>query len=232
MIEYGHSLSRRRILRASGAAVLAGGAFASTAAAESHLIEVAPTELALANCTDATDTVTVSIRGPPFGRTDVEVEATNVNAEPTSFRLSGEGDSRSVTIGPGEGTVTVTATLPRGDRQEVTVDVTCVEKPRIVTRETEITLPLLGTVDALEFSVGWADEGPGHWSWKGSGLSDVNVIKIAGGGKPWVDVTDGVGRFSQSPPGIVSVSPMPTDGTIELIDPDGTVVGTWDPQST
>ncbi|OIB58066.1 hypothetical protein [Natrialba sp. SSL1] len=121
--------TRRRVLQTSGITFIAGGALTSTATAETQLVSVAPDALELPDCEDATDSFTVQIDGPPFGRTDVEISADGVDASPESFQLSGRNDAETVTVGPGEGTVTVTATTPRGDSQTETIDVTCLGEP-------------------------------------------------------------------------------------------------------
>jgi hypothetical protein len=137
------SISRRTILKAAGGLALIGtvpgvgaadaqdpgdgGAFASTAAADGHLIDVDPTTIELEDCDEATDTFTVTIRGPSFGRTDVTVKSDEVDVSPDEFRLESRGASETVTVGPGSGVATVRATTPNGDKQTVDVTVTCPE---------------------------------------------------------------------------------------------------------
>jgi len=120
-------ISRRKILQVSGAIIVAGGAFASTAAADDHLINVSATAIELDCDNGDTGTFTIGIEGPPFGRTDVTVEGTN--ASPTSFRLAGDEASQTITVGPiaEDENVTIEATTPRGESQTATVAVTCKE---------------------------------------------------------------------------------------------------------
>lgn len=88
---------------------------------DEDLIDVDPEELELEG--DETGEVTVEIEGPPFGRTDVEVDG--VEADPAEFRLEGRGDSQEVELGPvdGDATATFKAELPRGDEQEVEIEI-------------------------------------------------------------------------------------------------------------
>lgn len=141
-------IRRRVVLKTAGVSVIGGTTIvgAATARGDGHgngqgngrgantdeLIAVNPDELELAP--DQTAEFEVEIEGPPFGRTDVEVDG--VDAEPAEFRLEGRGAAREVELGPvdEDTTATVEAVLPQGDEQMVEVDIKAV--PPVLNEDT------------------------------------------------------------------------------------------------
>lgn len=113
---------RRTVLKGIATGTVLATVPVSSVVADIQLITVTPTSISLES--EETADVTVEIQGPPFGRTDVEVNG--VPAEPAKFQLSGRGDTQIVTLGPAEedSVATFNASLPQGDEQTVTVDIT------------------------------------------------------------------------------------------------------------
>jgi len=179
------SLKRRTVLQTIGISVVGTSVYAGTVAADDHLIEVSPTSLTLDE--GETGEVEVTIVGPPFGRTDVDVGG-DVPATPDEFRLSGEEDSQPVELTGVEdgGAATFSASLPRGDTQSVDVNV---EEPEIGPECPEIPLnleeqyPLEGLSNPFTVEVQLEQNGTPF-----GGTSDLDVT-----------VTDYLGNFSEAP---------------------------------
>ena len=154
-------VSRRSVLQTSAAAggFLIGGTAVSGGVAANEgadLIDVSPTSLKLKEY--ETSEVEVEIRGPPFGRTDVEVTA--VPADPEEFRLSGRGDSETVKLGPlkEDSVAEFHAATPRGDEQLVKIEI---EVEPLEESDIELT--------DLEF---WLEKGEAHFRWSIGGPID------------------------------------------------------------
>ena len=121
-------------------AVLAAVGLAMPAATD-DLIDVYPTELEVQF--GETGEVEVTIQGPPFGRTDVEVSG--VEAYPEEFRLSGRGDVQTVTLGPlyEDTTAVFSASLPRADEQVVEVEITVDVDPLLDETDADTEIPVV-----------------------------------------------------------------------------------------
>lgn len=141
-------IRRRMVLKTAGVSAIGGTTLVGAATARGdgrangrsngrggstdELIVVNPDEFELA--AEQTADVEVEIEGPPFGRTDVEVDG--VDAEPAEFRLEGRGASREVKLGPvdEDATATVEAVLPQGDEQIIAIDIEAV--PPVLNEDT------------------------------------------------------------------------------------------------
>ena len=222
-------ISRRKILQASGATIVAGGAFASTAAADDHLINVSPTAIELDCDNGDTGTFTVGIEGPPYGRTDVTVDG--ASASPASFRLAGDEASQTVTIGPVDEAedVTIDATTPRGESQTATVAVTCVEEEEPPAEPSIENLEV--TCDAITITTANIPEGEGLFAevtvgdipqayTVPVGADGVTVIALPGDRDPsFLQVTyDGNSLFSGSVEAVDAPCEPPDDPRIDSVE--------------
>ncbi len=134
-------IERRVVLKG----IVAGTAFTTipvgSVVADEHLISVSPISVSVGP--EETVDVTVEIEGPPFGRTDIEVSG--APAEPANFRLSDRGDSEVVELGPVEEDTTAifSAELPRGDEQEVDVEITLETDPLLDDTDADTEVPVV-----------------------------------------------------------------------------------------
>jgi hypothetical protein len=122
MLRNGDLYARRTVLKTIGVTTAGSTAYTGAVGARrsDDLIEVDPTSLEREE--GETGEVDVSVRGPPFGRTDVVVDG--VPADPAEFRLAGRNATQTVELEAVEGTAEFRASTPRGDEEVVEVEVT------------------------------------------------------------------------------------------------------------
>jgi len=225
------SFQRRSVLKVVALSTVIGGGAGGIVAGKqkADLITVDPPSLALEK--GETRSVEVTIQGPPFGRTDVEVS--NAPADPDAFRLSDRGESKTVELGPVDEDVTATfeATLPAGDEQTVQVEIDRLDPAAFELQDLEIepaTVEPDGSL-AVEVTVGNVGDVSGETNVELSvgPVKDVQSVEVA----PSEAETLEFAIAAPPEPGIydVVVQEMATEGLIEgsleVEEPVGSISG-------